>query len=81
VELKPIEIRPSLIWRKELVEAGWFVRVELIYHNPDAIRIRVVNVCEFNHPVNPLCCSSLLSDFDTHPAGQWLAEWLTASVS
>jgi hypothetical protein len=70
VELEAIKIRPSLIWREELVERSRFVRVELVHHNPDAVRIRVVNVCVFDNAVNPLSCPSLLSDFDGYPPSQ-----------
>jgi hypothetical protein len=58
-----------LIWWEELIEAGRLVRVKLIHHNPDAVRIRVVNICEFNHPVNPLCRPSPFDHFDGYPPG------------
>lgn len=73
VELEAIEVGLCLIWREELIEASRLVRIELIHHNPDAVRIRVVYVCEFDHPIDPLCRASLLGDFDGYPSGQRLS--------
>nr|WP_253184486.1 hypothetical protein [Natrialba sp. SSL1] len=70
VKLEPIKIRLSIIWWKELVEGSRLVGVELIHHNPDAVRIRVVNICELDHSVDPFCCPPLLGNFDVYPASQ-----------
>jgi len=72
VKLEPIKIRLSLIWREEVIERSWLVRIELIHHNPDAVGIRVVNIFEFDHSINPVCRSSPVGDFDVHPVGKWL---------
>ena len=70
VKLEPIKIRLSILWREELVEGSGLVGIELIHHNPDAVRIRVVNICEFDHSVDPFCRPPFLGDFDVHPASQ-----------
>jgi hypothetical protein len=62
-----------LVCSAELIEAIGFVCIELIHHNPDAVRIRVVNICKFDHPVNPLNRPSFLGDFDGYPASQRLS--------
>jgi hypothetical protein len=73
MELETIKISPGLLWWKKLVEGSRFVRVELIHHNPDAIRIRVVNIRQFDHPVNPLCSPLPFGHFDSNPASQWFS--------
>jgi len=70
VKLEAIKIRLGIIWRKELVEGSGLVCIELIHHYPDADCIRVVNICEFDHLVDPFCCSPLLGNFNVHPASQ-----------
>jgi hypothetical protein len=70
VKLKSIKIRFRLLWGEEIVESSRFVRIKLIHHNPDAVRIRVVNVRKFNHAVNPLARPPLCGDFDGYPPSQ-----------
>jgi hypothetical protein len=48
----------------KIVEGSGFVGIELVHDDPDAVRIRVVNVGEFNHAVDPLRRPPLCSDFD-----------------
>jgi hypothetical protein len=71
IELESIEIRSGLIWREVIVEGSGFVCIELVNHHPDAFGIRVVDIREFDHAVNPFGRASSLGDFDGHPASQW----------
>jgi len=73
VKFEPIKIGSCLVWREKLVKPSWLVRIELIHHNPDAVRIRVVNICEFDHPVNPLFDSPFFTNLDVHPTCQRLS--------
>ena len=54
----------------EFIENSRFVRIELVHHYPDAVRIRVENIRQFDHPVDPFCRPSSLRNFDSYPATQ-----------
>ena len=70
MKLESVKIRLSILWREKLVEGSRFVSIELIHHNPDAVRIRVVNIRKFDHSVDPLSCPPFHCDFDVYPTGQ-----------
>lgn len=70
VELDPVEVRLSFIQWEELIEDSGIVRVALIDHYPDADCIRVVDICEVNHPGDELGGASPLGDRDGNPASQ-----------
>ncbi|UHQ96220.1 hypothetical protein [Natrinema halophilum] len=55
---------------EKLVESGEIERVEVIDHHPDVECIRVVVICEFNHPVDSLFGASSVCDLDVNPASQ-----------
>jgi len=71
MKLEPVKVRLSLARREESVESSWVVCIELIDHHPDAVRIRVVDICEFDHPIDPFNGTSPVSEFDVDPPGQW----------
>jgi hypothetical protein len=70
MKLESIEIRVGFIRREEPIEGCRIMRIEIVHHNPDAIRIRVVDVCNFDHPIDPLAGSPFLGDLDVDPPSQ-----------
>jgi hypothetical protein len=46
------------------------VRIEVVEHHPDAVRIRVVLIGEFDHSLDPLAGSPFFGDLDVDPASQ-----------
>src|SRR5699024_1439854 len=70
VELEAIKVRLGFIRWEESIESGGIVRVEVIDHNPDAVCIRVVDISEFDHSIDPLGGTSPLGNLDVDPASQ-----------
>jgi hypothetical protein len=70
VKLESVEICSGFFWREELVEASGLVRIEMVNHNPDALRIRVVDIRKFDHPVDPFGGASPFRCLDGDPPSQ-----------
>lgn len=70
MELELIEYPACFSWFKKLVEGCRIVRVEVIQHHPDAVRIRVVLIDEVLNEVYPVLSGSAVFDPHRSPAGE-----------
>src|SRR5699024_3432850 len=70
VNFELVEYPPCFSWIEILVEGCRLVRVEVVQHHPDALRIRVVLINEVLHEVNPVFSGSAIFDPDRSPAGE-----------
>jgi hypothetical protein len=57
------------------------MRVEVVEHNPDAVGIRVVLICDFNHAVNPVSCCPLFSECNGDPPSQRFSGKMEVSLT
>ena len=77
MKLEAIKVRLGFIGREESIEASRIVRVEVVEHHPDALRIRVVLLGEFDmrsiHLVVPL--RSVIST-SIQPVSGSVARWI-----
>ena len=70
VKLEQIEIGVCFIGWEESIEGRRVVGVEVVEHNPDAVRIRVVLISELDHPIDPFGGSTPVSGCGGNPSSQ-----------
>src|SRR6266702_4748725 len=72
MDLQPVREGLGLFRRKDFVERGWRVRIEVVHHDHHLARFGIVLFEHFSHEQRPVLLRAVFRDFQIAFARQWL---------